>query len=508
MKRILILIICTAGLFCSCSSDFLDLKPALSLSSNNYYQSEEDYLTTLNSVYQGYKNVLASYYIMAELRSDNTTNQFDYVNRGADIMTREQIDEFTMNEMNTSNGYWASGFFIIYRANTLLKLLENAPANLFKTPKLRERIEAECRFARAFHYFNLVRFYGDVPLLEKPIESTAESFAIPRSPIASIYELINRDLDFCIKNLPVSYQDVNDNGRITQGAALTMLAKVQMTNKDFSSAVNTLKKITTMGYRLQENYNDCFRPDNKNNSESIFEIQYSIESSGSNTLIFNWLPRGADAWEYVLHYKGGLIFQWNTPTKDMLNAYEPEDKRKEISVALGYLDKDGVFNAVPYINKWIVYSTMEVNQNACNMPIYRYADVLLMLAESLNEIAYEPGGEAFSLLNAVRVRGGLPELTSDKVPDQASFRLAIERERRVELAFEGHRWFDLLRTNRAIDVIRAFGVIEKADPSTYRPPTEPFPANAFDIQPYMLLYPVPYSERIKNPNVIIQNPGY
>jgi hypothetical protein len=193
----------------------------------------------------------------------------------------------------------------------------------------------------------------------------------------------------------------------------------------------------------------------------------------------------------------------------MIRAYEPGDKRKDISVSLGYEDNSGNFVAVPYINKWIIYSpATTINQNPCNMPIYRYADVLLMLAEALNEAGYQANGEAFTLLNSIRQRAGLADLTAAQAPDQAAFRLAIEKERRVELAFEGHRWFDLLRTGRALEVMRAFGVIEKNDPSTERPSQWPFSPNAFDIQPYMLLYPVPYTERIKNPSVIIQNPGY
>ncbi|MCD8263139.1 MAG: RagB/SusD family nutrient uptake outer membrane protein [Tannerellaceae bacterium] len=508
MKRIknLILYSLTGFLF-SCSTGFLDLEPALSLSSNNFYESEEDYLSTLSAVYGGYKHVLANFYLLTEVRSDNTTNQFDQINRGGDILSREQLDEFTMDEMNTSNQYWVQAYNAIYRANALLDLLEKAPAHIFVTAGLKERIEAESKFARAFQYFNLVRFYGDVPLIDKPIEYASEAFAIPRSPVTDIYMLIREDLNFAIRNLPESYKEVNDKGRITKGAALTMLAKVQMTNKEFTGAIETLRQITQLGYSLQPNYEDCFQPENKNNSESIFEVQYSIESAGTNSMIFDWLPRGSDAWEYILHYAGGLIGQWNTLTKDMIRAYEEGDKRKELSVGLGYESLEGEFMEIPYINKWIVYSTTEVRQNACNMPIYRYADVVLMLAEALNEKGYD-SGEPFTLLNSIRSRAGLPGLTPSEAPSQQAFRLAVEQERRVELAFEGHRWFDLLRTDRAIEVMKAHGESEKANPSTYRPPMEQYPAQAFQIQPHMLLYPVPYTERIKNPQVLLQNPGY
>jgi hypothetical protein len=149
-----------------------------------------------------------------------------------------------------------------------------------------------------------------------------------------------------------------------------------------------------------------------------------------------------------------------------------------------------------------------MGRNNCNFPIFRYADVLLMLAEALNEVGLQNKMDVIALLNQIRERAGLSPKTAADFNDQEDIRLALEKERRVELAFEGHRWFDLVRTGRAVDVIKAYGIKEKANPSTPRGLGDDYLPGAFNIEPFRLLYPIPHEEIQKAPRGLVQNPGY
>jgi hypothetical protein len=510
-KYILLLMISGLIVAGSCSKEFLDMKPALSSSTNNSYETEKDFLVALTAVYSTYRGMLGSYYVMAEMRSDNTTNQYKSDNRGTAVIPYEELDEFTMNSENGLNGYWSTGLHAVYRVNTLLKHIDEAPADIFKTKlagtasstkSIRNRIVAEARFARAFHYFNLVRFYGKVPLFTEPIEFIDDAFAVARTPVDEVYAQILADVQFAADSLPPTYSS-GDKGRITRGAALTLKAKVQMTlagadPAKWQEVVATLEAITniTPKYALMPNYGSCFDPKQKNNAEAIFEVQYGETANESNGMVFSWVPMGKDAWATIVgDGSDGNGSTWNIPTNDLIADFATGDSRKDTSI--------GELDGVPYIKKWIVHSSKtEKYRNPCNMPIYRFADVKLMLAEAY----YRADGNtsrADAPLQEVRTRAFAPNPAPAVTGD---FLLAVERERRLELAFEGHRWFDLLRTGRAADVMHAYGEREKANPTAGR--SAAFPDGAFDVKPYMLLYPVPYYEWIKNPSITEQNPEW
>lgn len=487
----------------SCSKKFLDLNPNLTTTSLTYFKTERDFTEALNGLYATLQTQVSTYVLLSELRSDNTCVYFNPSERAGGVLL-EEIDEFRDGSINNSSNYWNTAYHAIYRINLVLSKIDGFT---FTTNGLKDRMTGECKFLRAFYYFNLVRFYGAVPLVLAPVENLSDAFTTGRTSSEEVYNQIIEDVGVAVLALPDAYPS-SDVGRITKGAALTLLAKIQMTKKNFPEAVNTLKRIVTLGYALQADYKNCFAPAFKNNPESVFEIQYNASIDGmSNNNIFSWVPIGSEAYRAIFGYTGSNRTGWNIPTKDLISAYEPGDLRKDIAIKTGYTNSSGSFVYSPYINKWI-YDAGVANRNDCNFPVYRYADILLMLAEALNEVQYVPGGEAFDLLNMIRHRAGLADKTALDLPSQQAFRQAIEKERRVELAFEGHRWPDLVRTERAIDVIRAYGAIEKADPSTPRGLGEDYSSNAFDIQSFRLFYPVPLVEIEKAPKGLTQNDGY
>lgn len=483
-------------LITSCSEDFLDLKPVGSLNSATFFTSETDVVEAVNGVYQGMRGVLGGLIIMSELRSDNSTVHYDKGLRAGGNPEREGIDEIRDFSDNFIVGsFWNNTYHWIYRANTVLARIDEAVFD----ETLKARLGAECKFIRAFHYFNLVRLFGDVPLLLLPERDISGAYGIGRSAASEVYTQIIQDVEDAVSILPITYDNTTnwEKGRITKGAALTLLGKVYLTQKKYSEAKAALEEVATLGYALESNFADCFK--NKGGVESIFEFQYSVAASQSVLPVIQpWVPRGigtGSAWDVLTGLSGGNEYSWNLPTKDFMSAIEPGDNRKDVIFKFVTATVDGALIDVQYFNKWIPYL------GESNFQVYRYADVLLMLAEIYNEQG--DAGNAKDKLNQIRTRAGLANTTANT---QAEIRLAIEKERRVELSSEGHRWFDLLRTDRAMDVMTAHGAIEKADPSVLRNP--PYSANAFDVQSFRLLYPIPNAEVLKNPSVLTQNPGY
>ena len=241
-------------------------------------------------------------------------------------------------------------------------------------------------------------------------------------------------------------------------------------------------------YGLLPNFGDVFRANNKNNKESVFEVQFRAGGVGEgNPWPNSFAPENSG--NAVIAFGGDGN---NQPSLDMVNAFEANDKRRPLSLATSYVNASGVTIQYNFVKKYHDVPATK-NDNGNNIPVIRYADVLLMYAEALNEIGYQPAGEAMLYLNEVRTRAGIPTRTAADLPNQQAFRLAIEQERRVELAFEGHRWFDLVRTDRAItvlnakkDQLRLVKVISATD----------------------LLFPIPQSQIDINRTKITQNPGY
>ncbi|PGH40119.1 MAG: RagB/SusD family nutrient uptake outer membrane protein [Candidatus Nephrothrix sp. EaCA] len=450
-------------MLCGCGENYLNLNPEVSQGAGNFYKTKTQFVQAVSGAYAPLQALCTgSFWVLAEMRSDNTSYQYNLVDRSG--FPLEEIDEFREISSNVHiTNFFNASYLGISRANVILDRIGELSAEAAS----KEQIIGEASFLRAFYYFNLVRFFGDVPLILKEVKSAEESFLLAaRKSAAETYAQVLEDAKTAARKLPESYAAAADKGRVTQGTAKTLLAKIYMTQHNFAAAATELRSVVQSNkYRLLNNYADNFSVSKKNGAESVFEIQFMEGTNGeSSNFIYTFAPYNSGKSVAALGVAGGSSAGWNIPTQDMLDAYEPGDARKNASVGFDFADPDG--RTVPYIKKYQSPHNVRF-QTANNFPVYRYSDVLLMLAECLNEAGFVADGEAFSLLNQVRKRAGLPHKTSSdseaslRVSSQEDFRKAIAKERQVELAFENHRWFDLLRTNKMNEVMAPHAAREK-----------------------------------------------
>ncbi len=470
----------------ACSTNFLEIPSQTSLSTAVFFKSQADFEQAINGAYAPLRQVyggLYGAYVMGETRSDNTTYKYNTINRGAS--NPERIADFMEDEPNypVSNKY-VRDFAVIARANQVLGPIDGVDFD--KTSK--DNIKGQAFFLRALCYFDLVQYFGKIPLHLKPVTTIGET-ALPLSSVEDIYAQIIADTKDALALLPDKGTQVP--GRITSGSAKTLLGNVYIVLKRWADAEVVLKDVT--GYSLMANYASVFDPASKNNIESIFEIQYKEGTEGLNSSFFyTFLPQPITGNEVSVVTGIPEVSRndegFNIPTPDLIASYEPNDKRKEASI--GMIEVSGV--SYPYIKKYAHAHSVTGNTND-NFPVYRYAEVLLLIAEALNEQGKT--SEALTYLNQVRLRAGLsnsPALGQNAVKD------AIMNERRVELAFENKRWLDLVRTGTAETVMKAFGAKVKLNPQNYYFPAGIMPApNAYTN--IRLLFSIPASEATLNP---------
>ena len=444
--------------FSSCS-DFLEQNPQTDLSENDFYKTADDILSAVNGVYSSLQegDIYGNWYVFGEIPSDNTRNQLS-----GSVTTQNEFDQFYIDTQNSMiANFWKAAYKVINRTNTVLGRIDGIEINT----ELANRYKLECKFIRALMYFNLVRVYGDVPLVLKEI-SISESYDILREPKENVYNQIITDLKEA-QDLPVSYSTAED-GRATQGAAKALLANVYMTLHKYAEAETILAEIINSGrYSLLENtpgslnidgYKNVFSPVNHNSKEGIFEIQFLKGGYGEGSnYANNFAPENSGTNVVAVGGTGGN----NIPEMDIYNAYEEGDLRRDFSMSLGYYDnrKNNEWVESRYVCKFMDVPYQN-NDASNNYPVIRYADVILMYAEALNQNGKT--AEACKYLNMTRRRGFGYQTTETspvdlQTTDKAQFALLVEQERRVELAFENHRWFDLIRTGRAVEVMRSKG---------------------------------------------------
>jgi hypothetical protein len=466
----------------SCSDEFLNLNPISTATSENFYRTADDFRNAVNGGYAGLQTggITGNSYVFGEITSDNTVA----VASGS-VTDQDEFDRFYIKTTNPFvSGRWNDSYRVIARYNTILDRIGAVAMD----ETLKNRYIAETKFLRAVVYFNLVRTFGDIPLILKPVSNPDEGYSFGRTPVSEVYAQIEKDFTEAEGVLPVSYPAA-DLGRATKGAAKAFLGKVYLTQKKYPAAVSKLKEVIDLGvYTILPSYAEVFRVGNKNHKESVFDVQYKSGGAGEGN---NWPNTFApqNSGNAVIAFGGDGN---NQPTADIINAYEPGDLRKDVSVASSYTNAAGQVIPDRFIKKYYDVPVAK-GDNGNNIPLMRYADVLLMYAEALNEVSYQPDGEAFTYLNIIRTRAGLDKKTAAAVPSQQAFRLGIEQERRVELAFEGHRWFDLVRTDRAIPVLNS-----KKEQIRL----------VADLTANNLLFPIPQSQIDINKDKITQNPGY
>ena len=502
MKKSFIFLGTLALLTAGCNSDFLEIFPETELSSPVFFKTESDFQQAVNAAYVPLRSIVNDRaYLLGEMHSDNT-----YYARNPLFGATEQQEDIADFAIPTADGLTTNthvlnqyrlDYQIIARTNQILALIDDVDFDATSKANLK----GQAQFLRAYAYFELVRYFGKAPLHLTPVTNRQEA-AAELANTEQLYAQIEKDaLSATTAVPPKSKQEV---GRITSGAARTLLANVYIQQKKWAQAEPLLREvITSSEYALMPNYADAFSTStgNKNNQESVFEVQFMEGSAGLNgSFLYNFLPRPmtSDELKAITGTSNPQPQSGegnNIPTPDIIAAYEPGDTRKDASIAYvtlsGSARKDKVY---PYIKKYAKPHALNGN-HGMNWPIYRYSEVLLFMAESLNEQGKT--GEAAPYLNQVRKRAGLAD---SKAASQTAMRDAIFQERRVELAFENKRWFDLLRSGKAVETITAYGNRIKADPAAYYYPvsegSKPRP-NAFSQ--IDLLYPLPADESSLTP---------
>ncbi|WP_339715275.1 RagB/SusD family nutrient uptake outer membrane protein [uncultured Kriegella sp.] len=504
MKNLIKIVISLSMVFSmfSCSDDFLDKPNPNQLGEGSFYATEVQVHQAVMGVYGQLQGITGNQWLYSEMITDNTTVHFDEGNRG----NAPNIESFEYWQYNSGTGRMYDLYRNTYNAmgniNLTLSKLEGADIDA----DAKAQFDGELRFFRAYYYFLLTQYFGDVVLMTEPLTDPSAAFELERSPISAVYAQIESDLAIAIASLPhPDAVTASDAGRLTKGAALTLSGKLWLTRKDFGAAKAALDQVAALGYSILDDYADVFDPTNKNHDESIFEVQFQ----GGNDLgeqsgfIYEFYPKFTNG--EVTGFDGISGGGWNIPTLDIIGAYEDGDLRKAISISEGYIDKNtGEFVAIPFVEKYHYEHAIQGRPDS-NWPIYRYADVLLMLAEAINEQS-GPNTEAYGYLNQVRQRAGLDPLAG---LSQDEFRTALLHERRIELAFENHRWFDLRRTlstTELVALLNAHGALEKANQTTPRGSVG-FSAGDYIFDTHEILFPIPNRERVVNPE-LSQNEGY
>lgn len=484
----------------SCSSDFLEELPETVVPAQTFYKTDTDFKLANVGMYAPLRNVYgigladSGAWALGEMRSDNTSFIYNAANRG--YADREYVDQF----IDDSNGGAASNkyqndFIIIGRANQILKNIDAAD---FEQAK-KNNYKGQALFLRAFAYFDLVNYFGSVPLVLTPPTTYAETIK-PQSSKEEIYAQIISDAETAASLLPS--KSAQEPGFVANGAAYTLLGNVHIVMKNWALAEAALLKV--QGYSLMGDYAANFDPNNKNNAESIFEIQYfdGPTANSASNFAYNFLPVLANP-GVIPGFPNGSSNSyagWNTPTPDLIASYQPNDLRRAKSIA--FYTGEGYSN-IPYIKKYVTGAEIAPNTNN-DFPVYRYAEVLLFLAEAMNE---QGKAEALTYLNQVHAasRTGLSAITET---GQTALRDLIQQERRIELAFENKRWLDLVRTGKAVQVMNAQGAAIKADPQKYYYPAGVTPpSGSYNVTEKHLLFPIPEREIRLNPD-FVQNPGY
>lgn len=476
MKKILYIIITyfTLGLL-SCESN-LDEVPLSFLEESNSFQSAADANSAVNAVYHRLRQLYGMTMInLADLNGDECEARDDFA------FGNEVHRNLFNNGLGLFNSFYIASYGLIDRAN---RVIENVP-NIAMNEEEKKGIVAEARFLRALAYFNLVRAFGDVPLVVATTNDIV-NVNISRTGSSEVYDQIIQDLSNAESDLPLKYSQAGKIGRATIGAAKSILAKVYLTMGRWENAAQKAKEVMDLGeYSLFQDYRHVFAPETKNGTEHIFSVQYSciLPQYGSpmaqNFAIF---------FTYPINQSGGAY----QVTPRHAESYLSGDYRKEVTVINERARPNGtieVSRTGPHMDKYWDDSPCGLQAARNNFPVIRYADVLLMYAEALNELN-GPSTEAYEAINAVRERARNSNPDSELVDleglSQVEFREAVLQERSWELCFEGHRRWDLLRTGTYIEKKIASGV-----------PT----------QDRHLLYPIPLNQLDVN-SQLTQNPGY
>ncbi len=517
LRNYIILLFC-CGL--SSCKKIIDLHSESNLNTSTYYSNLEEVKAALSGCYNGMQASLFNEWQFTELRSDNAKMG---VPGSTNSINRElsDLDMFipSPSQVQIFN-YWRATYSNIRNCNIILQKLgveynTATGAHTFNSISIpisetdRRQLAGEAMFIRAYHYFNLVRLFGGVFLIHKPL-APADAPAINRSTVDEIYKLIQTDLTTAassMSNLTYLQVTATDAGKATLGratcwAAKGLLAKVYLTLNKKAEANSLLQDvINNSRYSLQSSYANVFSIANEVNAEILFAVRYKAGGFGLGSSFGNdFGPLGTGS--TVINGDGDGL---NYPTAQLDTLTNGDSRRSTLIGSIG----SGASLKL-YVKKYLFPVTL-ANDGESDWPVLRYADILLMMAEAKGYTQ-----ESLDLINSVRARTGLANYTMTTVATVAQFERALSQERRVEFAFENQRWFDLLRFNVTMTTVTAIQSIKDhyaneyaAHYSNYLAPT---PSLA-DLQGYIttkkLLLPIPQREIDTNTQINIQqNDGY
>lgn len=489
----------------SCQDNFLEEEMYSQLGPANFYKTEADAISALNGVYDGFQS--NSYYggAMWTFVDYPTEMHYGFWQNDWDRWTVEDDTKQALYD------FWKNAWNLNNRANSVIDRVPNIP---FSNEDNKNRIIGEAKFLRALNYFNLVRFFGHIPLITSETKGIDENQFLPQDSREVVYQQIIEDLQFAEINLPEEQQDA---GRATQGAAKALLGKVYLTmagyalnyetgtlekgdSNYYQLAADKLKEVIDLNaYALEQNYEDVFDVANPNGKESIFSVQFlqgtgGYEGGEGNSWTPMWVPKGS----------GIALVTWKTSATPIqfYNSYPVGDVRRDVSFMTSYIDQNGATVSYPtsplvdpHLRKFLSdivegpnpsFSAIDGLDYGCDFPVLRYSDVLLMYSEALNEGA--TGGDPLDGINQVRSRAGIAALAAS---DQATLRNEILQERKWELTGEAHGWFDYSRMGVLLETANSLG-----HKSGYLYPTQ-----------RNYLFPIPFTAREINAN-LIQNFGY
>ena len=490
MKKYIIFSIVTAAFFSSalfsCSDEFVEQDPVYAIDAENYFNSKTDYENALIGAYDmlhsTYVNVL-----MGEIASDNTRSGGE---SATDVPGFQQVDEMTHTPVNANlKNLWDLTFAGVQRCNYILEFKDKTDF------QGKNQLIAETRFLRAYYHFELVKWFGGIPLNGDKRFKLDDEKKIPRASSSAVYALIESDLQFAIQNLSATPAQT---GRVTKGAAQSLLGKAFLYQNKFTDAATTLETvITTGGYSLVSDYNKIFENETENNVESVFEIQYSDAQGADFSCLQCSEGNVAVGFNGIRNYSGPFFdggYSFNVPTQAAANAFEAGDSRKNVAIldinswatansasfGTGY-KHTGFYNRKYLARKGDTNIGDPNLTNPNNYRSIRYADVLLMAAEAFNRSGNDV--KARTYLNLVR-RRAFADLNHDISASNAALTDFIWAERRTELLGEGHRFFDLVRTKKASQSITGFTAGKNE------------------------LFPIPFEEIQFSAGNWNQNPGY
>ncbi|SIQ51749.1 SusD family protein [Chryseobacterium sp. RU37D] len=472
MKKIFLSVI-FFSLIVGCKDDYLDTAIDGATDATSFFKTQEDAMQATNAIYVALRSwensAFPAQYVFGVPADD--------VEKGSnpgDASFINAYDQFTYTASDSGvEGYWIGQWQFVNRCN---QVITNVP-NINMDTTLKNRLVAEAKMLRAYFYFNLVRIYGGVPIFD----GVQQNYNIPRSSVEEVYNFIISDLTAAAAVLPQTY-DAANLGRVTKGGALGLLSKVYLYKKDWQKAYDTSNQVIAMGYSLDPDFNHLFRPAGEFGSESVIEVNCQCSSQF-----------GGSQYAEVQGVRNQFGWGFFTPTTALEAAFETGDIRKELTILRegettpeGDLIHKGDPQAGDMWNQK-VYVPTSLNNNACgygsiqNIRILRFAEILLINAEAANELGNTAA--AVTNLNKVRTRAQLPNTTAST---QGALRNAIWRERRVELALEGDRFVDLVRTGQAATVLAPYG----------------FTPGKNEV------FPIPLNSINQSNGILTQNPGY